>query len=268
MGFHLAAYYDQYDSEGSSKQLPPVTDMFLPSTPDGFLLPSPMKIVAAYVTSGSPTFGGIGTLTRAAITAPSLRRVAYPYIRPASTSVPEKTDPNVMNLVAHPITIPASESVGVLASIGPSADGGPAYALLWLCDQLVPAPPGEAFVLRFQATSSAMTVGAWSAVGTISFDQSLPPGAYTVIGFEHWCQEAVAARLVFPGSPMRPGTLSVGGASFDPAKRTDRLFYEGGLGCYGIFNSFAPPSLEVLANYPDTEHEGYLTVIRTGDAGV
>jgi hypothetical protein len=111
--------------------------------------------------------------------------------------------------------------------------------------------------------------GAWSAVGTINFDQSLPQGLYTVVGFEHWSPGALAARLVFPGMHMRPGTLSMAGGTttFQASKRTDRIFYEGGIGVYGSFNSFAPPSLEVLAANADTLHEGYLTVIRTGDAG-
>lgn len=262
MAFHLAAYA----SSVTNGSLSPITDMYLPSNSNGFLLPAPMKIVAAYATG--PEESEAAGLLSARIVAPSLARVGYPYIRPLSHNVGEETDPNVMNLISHPITLPASDFVGVNAVV----DDGPhtALALLWLCDQLSPLPAGEKFTLRFTATAS-VTAQRWSAVGTVTFDQSLPPGAYTVVGFEHWSPTAIAARLVFPGMHMRPGTLSVAGtveAKFPSNKRTDRIFYEGGLGAYGTFNSFAPPSIEVLAGADgaNVAHEGYLTVIRTGDA--
>lgn len=272
MAFHLAAYADTIVGTSTAPlALKPVTDMYLPSTTSGFLMPSAMKILAAYATSGGST-----GIARASINAPSLARVAYPYIRPLGR-LGDVTDPNVMSLMSHPIMIPSSENVSVVA-VGGNTSGAtyPVFALLWFCDQFVPEPPGEKFVLRF--SSNAPTIAnVWSPVGSLVFDQSLPPGAYTVVGFEHSSPSSIAARLVFPGMHLRPGTLSmtspsiVGAAPvFIPDRRTDRLFYEGGIGVYGTFNSYAPPSLEVLTYLADTAtptHEGYLTVIRTGEAG-
>jgi hypothetical protein len=278
MAFHLAAYAGT--TVNSPQPVPPVTDMYLPSTQTGFLMPAPLKIVAAY--AASPDTGGSNTnppagLRGAMITAPSLLRVAYPWIRPVSHRVGEDTDPNVMNMVGNPLQIPASESVGIDAGPLPGGVGAPVYGLLWFCDQLVPVPAGEKFVLGFSANtgSNTTTPRVWSPVGTINFYQSLPPGNYAVVGFEHWSPNAVAARLIFPGLHMRPGTLSMAGSAtsatgnssvFPSDKRTDRLFYEGGIGVYGNFNSFAPPSFEVLSEGTDSVHEGYLTVIRMGDA--
>jgi len=275
MSFHLAAYVGETATPPTLQTpvlLPPAIDMYLPSTPTGFLLPSPMRIVAAWAASTDAGSASPAGLASATINAPSLLRVAYPSIRPLSHSVGESTDPNVMNLVAHPLLLPASENVGVLATVGAGATVGnkPIVALLWFCDELVPVPPGEIFTLRF-ATSSAPvgTPGVWSPMGTIVFDQTLPPGNYTVVGFEHWNRNAAAARLVFPGMHMRPGTLSMsGGSAFPSDQRTDRLFYEGGLGVYGTFSAYAPPSFEVIGGGGgSTLHEGYLSVIRTGDVG-
>jgi hypothetical protein len=129
------------------------------------------------------------------------------------------------------------------------------------------------FVLRFAATGLPATMAnAWSPIGPVSFDQNLPAGAYTVVGFEHWSPTAIAARLSFPGMYLRPGTLSVagsalGGTMFPPNVRPERLFYEGGIGVYGSFHSFAPPSIEVLTSGNDTMLEAYFTVIRTGGIG-
>jgi hypothetical protein len=259
MTFHLTAFGGT--STTSLGALSPFNDMYLPSTTSGYLLPSPMKVVAAYASSP-------GTLKSARITAPSLRRLAYPYIRPLGTTLPEGTDPNVMNLISHPLQLQASETLNVEASAATAAEV--VMALVWLCEELTPVPPGEKFTLRFTATGAAgPSEGTWMPIGTLSFDQSLPQGIYTVVGFEHWNPGAVAARLVFPGMAMRPGTLSMssGSSTIVADRRTDRIFYEGGIGVYGSFNSFAPPSLEAVGTTSDTAHEGYLTVIRTGDAG-
>jgi hypothetical protein len=267
MSFHLAAYFDTIAATGVSQFVKPVTDMYLPSTTQGFLLPTAMRVVAAY--ASSPEVGGSG-LYRARVNAPSLLRVALPYIRPISHSLPENTDPNVMNLIAHPLALPASENVAIEAvgTAGAGATPNPVCALLWFCDSLTPAPVGETYVLRFTATSTPTFPGAWSPVGTMNFDQSLPAGVYTAVGLEHWSPNAIAARMVFPGMFTRPGTLSMGGgAGFQNSsnKRGERMFYEGGVGVFGSFNSFAPPSLEALTVASDTTHEGYLTVVRTGD---
>ncbi|MFO0758926.1 MAG: hypothetical protein U0359_20705 [Byssovorax sp.] len=255
MTFHLAAY--DSTSSGSETILTPVTDMVLPTSSNGFLLPRPMMIIAAFATTAS----GDAAISRALISAPSLARVGNPYIRPIAHG--ETTDPNVMNLISNPLKLPASENVSVGVVL---ASGVHVNALLWFCEQIVPVPPGEKFTMRFTgAATSAPASASWVPVGTINFDGSLPPGEYTVVGFEHWSPNSVAARLIFPGSTMRPGTLSVNGNTFSPARRTDRIFYEGGIGVYGSFNAFAPPMLEVLTNGADSAHEGYLTLIRTGD---
>jgi len=274
MSFHLAAYLGVTPTPPAMQPvfLLPVTDMYLPSTPTGFLMPSPMKIVAAWAASRDTGEASPAGLASATINAPSLLRVAYPNIRPLSHHDGESTDPNVMNMVDHPLLLPASENVAILASVGAGAPGPgsePIAALLWFCDELIPVPPGEIFTLRFAVSGApATTPLIWSPVGTVVFDQSLPPGVYAVVGFEHWSTNAAAARLVFPGMHMRPGTLSMGHGTFFPSdQRTDRLFYEGGIGVYGSFSSYAPPSFEVFGGGGDTAHEGYLSVIRTGDIG-
>jgi hypothetical protein len=274
MPFHLAAFTGPINTSGVRQTLPPVTDPYLPTNMGGFLLPVPLKIVAAYATAPDTT-GGAGTvngLQNARINAPSLLRIAYPYIRPLSHTLGENSDPNVMNLVHRPLPIPASETVSVEVISGllnqVPTNPNTAVALLWFCERLMPVPPGENFTLRFATTSPATVPGAWSTIGTMIFDQSLPAGKYTVIGFEHWSPNAIAARLILPGLHVRPGTLSSAGAApFQANKRPERLFFEGGIGVFGTFDSFAPPLVEVLTAgvSGDTQHETYLTVVRTGD---
>lgn len=276
MAFHLAAYSGTIAVPGVRQLVPPVVDMYLPSSATGFVLPTAMKVVAAYATSpGLSTGAG---LQNARINAPSLLRVSYPYIRPVSNNLGESQgNPNVMDLIAAPLSLPASETVSIEVVggiVGQPPARSPVLALLWFCDALSPVPPGEMFVLRCSATGLPATrANVWSAIGPVSFDQSIPAGAYAVIGFEHWSPTAIAARLSFPGMYLRPGTLSSASPpsllnqGFNAGIRSERLFYEGGIGVYGSFQSFAPPSLEVLTTNGDTTFEAYLTVIRTGEMG-
>src|SRR5262249_38123432 len=112
----------------------------------------------------------------------------------------------------------------------------------------------------------------WSLLSP-QFDQTIPSGTYAVVGFEHWSPTSIAARIVFPGSPRRPGTLSqnnkvIEGPNpnvFDANARTHDIFYHGSLGVYGMFQTTAPPSIEVLTTGADASHEGYLRVVRVGD---
>lgn len=254
MAMHLAAFFGDA-GVNELANLSPVVDTCLPSTARGFLMPSPLKIVAAAA-------GGVALL-RARINAPSLLRLGYPFIRPANLGASGLEGPNVMNLTQKPLTLPASEELSVEAAV---SEAGQVAAYLWLCDEITPVPPGEPFCMRFSFTGArSPTEWVWSSIGPIKFDQSLPPGTYAVIGFEHWAPTAYAARLAFPGAKTRPGVLSTPGADgFPPDVRMDAMFREGGLGVYGTFDAFAPPSLEVFGSGTYTTHEGYLTLVRVG----
>jgi hypothetical protein len=95
------------------------------------------------------------------------------------------------------------------------------------------------------------------------FEQTLPAGTYAVVGFEHVGPTAVAARLIFPGSVHRPGTV----AGITLGSRTFQGFYEGLFGIYGHFKTISLPYVEVLTTAADAvnQHEGYLRVCRVGD---
>lgn len=255
--FHLAAYQGNVGPSAfpTFQALTPVSDGFLAVAGNGFLPRTEMRVVAAYAAQAN--------LLLARINAPSLLKVAYPYIRPINlfATVGANTDPNVQRLVSQPLHLRGTESVSVEGTFG----GGVAaqgFALLWLCQQLEQVPAGEKVTVRY-TTAAAAGLGAtrWTSIGSASFDQALPPGQYAVVGLEHWSANGVAARLVFPGIAMRPGTLSMN----QVGTRTNDIFYEGGLGVYGTFDSYAPPQVEVLANAADANHEVYFTLIRVGD---
>jgi hypothetical protein len=226
-----------------------------------------MKLIMAFAIS--PTLGD------ARINAPSLQRVTFPLIRPIEQNLTPPGDPNVMwGRIAENI-LPAGEPVGADAFVNGSSSPEPQiFSFLWFVHkELRPIPHGDAFWVSYQVIRP---LGAGSESGPTSFQWSplqirfdpvqlpfgLPSGTYAVIGFEHHGPSAIAARLVFPGSPFRPGTV----ATVDSGERTFDRFYDGSLGTYGIFRTTAEPSVEVVISGSDTfdQHSGHLRVVRVG----
>jgi hypothetical protein len=272
--------------------VPTVQDPFFSASgTTAFLLPSDMKLVAAYATSAS--------LQRARINSPSLLRVGFPLIRPIQVSPTDlpPTDPNFMLLNTNEVHFPAGEPVGIDTTTQ-NGQENIIVALLWFvhCGEghsghhggeehhhegghslhhpqhhhLHHLPPGDSFWLRYvPADTAPVTPFRWTQVTPV-FDQTLPSGTYAVIGFEHSGPSVVGARLNFPGQVFRPGVVG----QTTPGGRTNWAFYNGTFGLYGVFRTIAPPSVEVLTvtqnpqqpgDIPNQTHEGYVRVVRLGD---
>lgn len=106
---------------------------------------------------------------------------------------------------------------------------------------------------------TASVANVWTSLA-LTWDVTLPEGTYAVIGFTHVSGSPIAARLVFPGSPFKPATISTS----DTVYRTHAAFYEGRFGVFGKFAAFAPPSLEVLCSGAISAHQIYVRVVRIG----
>jgi hypothetical protein len=284
VSFHTVAF----TAPTASSQLTPlnlVTDQFFSASGStAFLLPSEMTLIGAYVL-------GAG-LRRARVNSPSLLRVGFPFVRPIEVSANPVTDPNVMVLHHSHLHFPTGEPVG----IDIAGDSGVVTGLLWFTPGHVHKHEGghaqhggewqaqgahdherhasmhESFWLRYTITTAgnpgATTPLVWTQL-VPTFDQTLPSGTYAVRGFEHIGPTAIAARLIFPGSVFRPGTV----AMTSVGARTHRAFYEGSFGMFGVFRTISPPYVEVLTTGADNPggsldangHEGYLRIVRLGD---
>ncbi|MEQ1735691.1 MAG: hypothetical protein ABL886_04730 [Rhodoglobus sp.] len=267
--FHTVAYTTTIQSADGLKALPTVADTIFSPSGNAYLLPTDLKLLAAYA--------GSLAITKARINAPSLLRVGFPSIRPVqqvTAPAPSGTptaDPNLMTLLDSPIALRTGEPVGLDAATFTTSPAENAVGLLWFAEKLEPVPPGDSFWLRFTTTTTLSAALKWSVISP-TFDQSFPSGTYAVIGLELTSPGAVAARVVFPGSIFRPGVVAQVGslaAATVGAARTHQCFYDGSFGVFGTFQTSAPPSVEVFSVSADAAAtiEGYLRVVRIGDVG-
>lgn len=252
MPTHLAACYQSVDASAGYVALNALSDPLLRIIDDTKLRPPvDMLLLAAAA-------GGTG-ITRARIEAPGLLRVAWPAIVPLNGATTVGSYPAVCDLSDRPVRLAAGEDFQV-AVCNASADY--ALGLLVLGRDLTPAPPGEAFWVRYSKSATTTAAGAWTQFGAAELDweQDLPAGTYAVVGMDHIGPTAMAARLIWPDSRYRPGVLAHISAA---ASFASPLFQGGRLGVMGTF-THELPGVEVLCTGDDATFEGLLRVVRIG----
>ena len=250
MPTHTVAFAGQPNvAAGAARaSLPAVLDTYLAvqggsgQQPTAFLLPGKMHLVASYAIGQE--------LQHAQVITPSLLAVGYPFIRPLDNGMFPVSNPNVQILQAGGLELPSGEPVSVAIDGTVPGNAAAAVAagkalevempanavvLLWLHEEqrehdgppehqhaqhehVEAEHPGHehkhqsSFWLRYTlaANGANLTPYAWNQFAIV-LEQSLPAGTYDVVGFEHIGGTAIAARLIFPGSVYRPGTVAIGG---------------------------------------------------------
>lgn len=259
MAIHTVAYYQSVGAAlATPTAITAVDDQILAKAGTTGLIPSQnLSIVAAMA-------GGASAFSRARISSPSLAKLALPWIRPAMPAVNPETDNPMQSLVDAPLPVAAGEQLRIEAV---TSGAVAVTALVWLADRVEPVPRGAGCTVRFTGTAAATAAGVWSPVA-ITLSEQLPAGRYAVIAAEVVASAGsppyypIAGRLVFPGQVYRPGVPaydSLGDMQPD-------LFRNNLLGVFGYFDSFAPPSLELLVSQAYSNSiEGYLRVVQVAE---
>lgn len=225
-----------------------VTDQSVRTNVNDIIVPAGMSnAVAAYI------HGTI--ITRAQLQSPSTRRFINHEIHPVEAVASPASPPRFFDLRGSPIDLDEQEALN-MAVVTTGGAATRADGLCWLSDGAVAPVGGQIRTVR--VTSTATTVaGAWTTA-TLTFDQTLPAGEYKVVGAMFVATNLVAARLVFPGYPWRPGSLGQatdGGLGYGP-------FRYGGFGDWGPFYHNTPPTVEYLSNAADTNPTGVLDIVK------
>lgn len=188
------------------------------------------------------------TLTAARINAPSLRNLGLPEIYPGTVSDDPAASPALAIWREFGPEIQATEGFGIDTSNGASTIDR-VHAGLQVRDSFNPVPAGKRFTITGTSTQTLL-LDEWTT-GTITLNQELPYGTYSVAGMACVCNDAYLARLVFPGNTYwRPGCPVVFTyGQFDPVQ----LCRNGNLGEMGQFISTQPPQLELIGNAAGAE---------------
>ena len=207
---------------------------------------------------GSIIFGvAFGTNLRdPRVATPSLREIGPNYIRPFSVASPLGNDFNAYNIVDNPLPFKANENLDVQAS---SDDVGSQTMTVLLGLQFFPRPAprgGERRTIRVSATTT-LVANTWTTLN-LTWEQTLPPGQYEIVGMQMYSATGYAFRLILPNEYYRPGgpTNQSIGQKY-PADLNMR-----NLGSWGRFQQTALPSIEMLATAGDTAEVGYMDVIK------
>lgn len=234
MWFHTACFEAAKTDSTANENVTASPDPAFTVNANGlYIAPMDMEVFAAKAMND--------TITRARITSPSLRLLGLPEIFPLSQSA----TPTVANATclfgdATPM-IRQNDEFGVEVSNGASTVDT-AFAALWLRRQRRPVPAGKRFTIR-ATSANTLVANAWT-LGTLTLDQTPPVGDYAVIGMSCTCNDAFAARLVFPANTnFRPGVPCYYAiTTFD----LNDPFRGGKLGEWGRFHSVNIPQLEVF----------------------
>ena len=247
MGFTLVAYNESQDTAGNLTLHAALADQHITVDGDDILVPGfASNILAVY---------GVGlNLTRMQISSPSLRKKNLLDISPVDQSA-EPEEPSAVHFFnENPVVLTSAEALQVLMA----EDGAGAQrsiAALWLMDTLDAKPSGEIRSIR-ATTTTATTANLWSLV-TLTLDQQLEAGRYAIVGFRAVSATGILARLVIPGSAMRPGVIA-----YDAVNDTENVMFRmGKLGSWGEFEHTFIPQVEMLTTTGETPDEFILDVI-------
>ena len=172
-------------------------------------------------------------------------------------------------LYESPMKVPLREEFQMLVTDGASETPD---VFLWLAtDDWTQNLPQGRMTIPVRVTATITIVGhAWSALGALTFEQSLRGGVYAVVGAMFQGTHMTAFRLVFPrfrlyhGRKLRPGALAVNaiGDKEDPQMTWNRFIF----GEWGRFHTFELPQLEITGNTAgSTTIEGRLWLVYLGE---
>ena len=252
---HLVAYLETLDASSGYTGIAALADTYCVANGTSSLIPRDAMLLAAYL-------GGAGLL-RGRVQAPSLLRVAYPHLTPFQATIATATGlSRVTDFSRRPPRLVGGEGVSVAVENGGAVA---TLALLLLGFDMQPAPPGEAFLLRYMASGILASANVWSPFttesGDVVWETSLPAGTYAILAMDHWGTTALAARAILQNSKTRPGVPARTSAT---AAWLDPLFTDGRLGILGYFTNWQMPGIDVLCSAADTAFEGRMLVVRIG----
>lgn len=244
---HTAAYFEATAAAITNSNINALTDSWLTIRDSQFFLPVDVDLL--YGTC----FGA--DMTAARLNNPQLRVITPTYLVPVGDAVIPGAEPRVASFIRQPHRIPGNQNLALEATEA-TALGTNVTGIVGLRTRDEPMPSGPIYTRRGTGTLTA-TANAWSLF-TPSWDTTLPPGMYAVVGGMVEGATVQGFRYIFTGQVERPG--GVGNQATD--QQGHPMFRYGNLGVWGVFPNTVEPQCEVLCNAADTAQVCYQDVIK------
>lgn len=246
MGFTLVGWSQNIDTGGVLSDLDALPDPHVRVEGKRVVVPPYNQLLGVMAVGAS--------MTNARLSSPSLRTVIELDISPINASATPLSPPSYIDLFENPIPLVIAEQL--TAKTAETADGAvPQTVLAWLGDG--PAKPyrGRFYTIR-AISNTTLTPYQWTN-GALTFDQTLPAGRYQIVGMRVQSPGLIAARLVIPGYPWRPGVIGTNSLTHIEASR----FRFGNAGIFGEFTHDSPPTVDFLSASADTVEVVWLDIV-------
>ena len=191
-------------------------------------------------------------------TSPSMLEFGFEeYISSIGSGLTFGTFPQVTDKRTNPIQLTEQEAIQNELYNNPGS-GTASYAFMNLSDGPVTQVVGSP-IRTVRCTAAAALAAVTWASSSLTFPVSLRAGNYQCVGARCNSTNGVVFRLLFQGSPWRPGGVVIN----DEAEVGNDIQRQGQMGIWGEFDSRTTPQIEVLG-VTDSAQEVFLDLIYLG----
>ena len=252
MPFTTIAWSESQDAAAAWVKVLGVPDTSVSVSGDDIYCPSLNQIIM---------YGGACDLTVASqmrFTSPSMLEFGFEeYISNLGSGLTFGDPPQVTDKRSNPIELTEQEAIQNELYNNPGSAAA-SYAFMCLSDGPVsPIVGGPIRTVRCTAAASLAAL-TWAS-SSLTFPVSLRAGNYQCVGARCNSTNGVVFRLLFQGSPWRPGGIVVN----DEAEIGNDIQRQGQMGVWGEFDSRTTPQIEILG-VTDSAQEVFLDLIYLG----
>ena len=252
MPFTTIAWAESQDAAAAWVKVAGVPDTSVSVSGNDIFAPSLTEVIM---------YGGVCEQTIASqmrFTSPSMLEFGFEeYVSSIGSGLTFGNPPQITDKRSNPISLTEQEAVQNEVYNNPGSAAF-SYAFMNLSDAPVsPMVGGPIRTVRCTA-AAGLSAGVWAS-SALTFPVSLRAGQYQCVGARVNSTNGVVFRLLFQGSPWRPGGIVVN----DEAEIGNDIQRQGQMGLWGEFDSRTTPQIEVLG-VTDSAQVVYLDLVYLG----
>ena len=251
--FTLIDYTDSTSAAQTDTDIPMASDSHVTVLNGHPLFPVPLWVQWVYAQ-------GL-TMTRVRISAPRLKPILRPVVQPCDQSATVTDNLRIVEYWRHPIMLNPVEEIQMLRT-NTTAVAERDNVLLAVGDNIRTTPQGDMYTGRF-TTSFTPTANAWST-GSLTADDTLQVGRYSIIGARVNLSTGIGARFIFPGAPVAGALPQIRpGVRCCASNAQEGIWWQryGFMGELGQFESFALPVLEIMDTTGTANPEVFFDIV-------